>query len=333
MNFASPQQSGHFEEPALQHARTDYVRVRQAATVFDALAEVRKRPTSTGRIIYFYAVDDDGKLEGVVPTRRLLLSDPQTPISMIMVKDVIALPADATLADACEMFIVHRLLAFPIVDAERRILGCVDVELYTDELSELARREEAEDVFQLIGVRLSQIQQASITTVFNKRFPWLLCNIGGGLACAFVAGQFEGILNQVIVLSLFIPVVLALGESVSIQTLSLALQSHHGNRFRWGALWRSFRREIPVGGMLGLACGGLVALVVLVWQQKLLVALVLVSSVLLSVTSAVILGLTVPTALHAARRDPKLASGPIVLASVDLMTMFYYLGLATLVLG
>src|SRR5690606_12985871 len=160
---------------------------------------------------------------------------------------------------------------------------------YTDELSELARRDEAEDVFQLIGVRLSQIQQASVGKVFSKRFPWLLCNIGGGLACALLAGQFEGILNQVILLSLFIPAVLALGESVSIQTLSLALQSRHGNRFRWGDLWRSFGREIPVGGMLGLACGGMVALVVLIWQQKLLVALVLVGSITLAVTTAVIL--------------------------------------------
>jgi magnesium transporter len=327
-----PTPAEHLNEQALTHASKDFVQIASDETVDGALKWVRQnRPA--GRIVYFYVVDDQQRLVGVLPTRRLLLSPPETPISELMVPGVVALPADATLLDACEEFILHRFLALPIVDHERKILGVVDVELYTDEMSDLIRQEEGEDIFQLIGVRLDEVQRASLGTVFTRRFPWLLCNIGGGLACAALASRFETILNQVIVLSLFIPIVLAVAESVSIQTLSLALQAHPGNRFRWRESLAAFAREVPLGLMLGIACGGLVGLVVLVWKQEPLVALVILLAMGLAVTTAATLGLLVPTVLHTAQRDPKVASGPIVLALTDLATLFYYLGLATLLLA
>ena len=88
---------------------------------------------------YFYVVDDDERVQGVVPVRRLLLSPLDKRVEEIMVREVIALPKTATVLDACDFFILHRLLAFPVVDKERRILGIVDVELYTDELIDLDR--------------------------------------------------------------------------------------------------------------------------------------------------------------------------------------------------
>lgn len=329
---ASKTRTQHLDELAVDHARKDFVQISVSDTVENALTKVRQyRPT--GRIIYFYVVDDDERLVGVLPTRRLLLSSPETPVSDIMVAKTVTLSASSTLFDACEYFILHRFLALPIVDENGRIQGVVDVELYTDEISDLVRREESEDVFQLIGVRLAQVQKAPLLVVFTKRFPWLLTNIAGGILCALLAGQFETILNQVIVLSLFIPVVLAVAESVSIQTLSLALQSHHGNRFRWKESLRDIAREIPLGLLLGTACGLLVALVALVWKQMAMVSLTIFLSMGLAVTTAATLGLFIPTLLHSARRDPKVASGPIVLALTDSATLFYYLGLASLLLG
>lgn len=322
----------HFSELALSHARTDFVQIFVDQTIGQALAQAQ-RSKPGGRIIYFYVVDQQKRLQGVLPTRRLLLNPPETPVAEIMITSVVALPATATLLDACEQFILHRFLALPIVDAENHMVGVVDVELYTNEISDLAQRDESEDVFQLIGVRLTEVQKAPVLTVFGRRFPWLLCNIGGGLLCALVAGQFEVILNQVIVLSLFIPVVLAVAESVSIQTLSLALQSHHGNRFSWADTARAFAREVPLGLLLGGACGGLVAAVVLVWQQMGLVALSVFLSISLAVTTAAIFGLLIPTILHTAQRDPKVASGPIVLALTDFAALFYYLGIATWLLA
>ena len=91
-----------------------------------------------GRVIYFYAWTTTA-VRGVLPTRRLLLSPPRTPLTDVMVAKVVTLPAAATVLDACEFFIQHRLLAFPVVDADGRLLGVVDIDLYTNELARLDR--------------------------------------------------------------------------------------------------------------------------------------------------------------------------------------------------
>lgn len=320
------------EDKALDHARHDYVQIAADQTLAEALAQIQ-RQENVGRIVYFYVADGEGRLCGILPTRRLLLNPPQTKVADVMVKNPVALPADATVLDACEFFIQHRFLALPIVDAERNLLGVIDVEIYTQELSDIAAREENEDIFQLIGVRVAQVQQKSLPVVFARRFPWLLCNIGGGLACAFIAGMFEAVLAEVIALALFIPVVLALAESVAIQTLTLTLQAHHGLAFSWRQILKELAGQAPIGVSLGLASGGLVALVSWIWHGQPGVAGVILLSITAAVTTAAMLGLIVPALLGAFRRDPKVASGPLALALTDMLTLVYYFGLATLWLG
>ena len=183
------------------HVRHDFVRLSVGDTVAQALAGVQKgRPE--GRIVYFYVVDEKGRLEGVIPTRRLLLSPPQTPLAgdhgtayrhAARARRRFWTPVNSS---PC-----NRLLALPVVDHEGRIVGVVDVELYTDEISDLIRQQENEDIFQLIGVRLARLRQASVPAAFRGRFPWLLCNIAGGLACAVLAAAFQDVLDQVIVLA------------------------------------------------------------------------------------------------------------------------------------
>src|SRR5271166_4217174 len=96
----------------------DWTRLSPQQTVGQALQWLRDHPPA-GRIIYFYVVDEAGRLCGVVPIRRLVLSRPENLLREIMVHRVITLPATATVLDACEFFIQHRLLAFPVVDDER----------------------------------------------------------------------------------------------------------------------------------------------------------------------------------------------------------------------
>ena len=133
-----------------QHIHQDFPRLLAGQTVREALDWLRQNPPG-GRIIYFYVVDGEGRLEGVVPTRRLILSPADKRIADIMVRQVVAVPAQATVLEACEFFIQHRLLAYPVVDEKRRLLGVVDVELYTDELDNLGNADAREDLFQLIG--------------------------------------------------------------------------------------------------------------------------------------------------------------------------------------
>jgi magnesium transporter len=141
------------EEPVERHLHQDFVRIDASQTVAEALEVLRRNPPR-GPIHYFYVVDGQGRLEGVLPTRRLLLAAPHQSVADIIVRAVVMLPARATVLQACEFFIQHRFLALPVVDDDRRLLGIVDVSLYIDELTQLDDGRVRDDLFQLLGVHI-----------------------------------------------------------------------------------------------------------------------------------------------------------------------------------
>jgi magnesium transporter len=319
-------------ESVTRHMRRDFILLHDGQTVGEALTAVRERQPE-GRIIYFYVVDENGRLRGVVPTRRLLLSSPDTPLVSVMVAPVITVPESATVLEACEFFTLHRLLAFPVVDGERRMVGLVDVDLYTEELTDIDRREGNDELFQLIGVHLTASQQALPLVSFRRRFPWLLCNIAAGVLAALLAGLYEDELQKVVALALFIPVVLALAESVAIQSVSLALQTLRGRAPTWAAMLPRLGRELATGSLLGAACGTLVGLVALAWLRQPGVAACILGGIGGGVAVAACLGLAVPYVLRLLRRDPQVAAGPIALAAADMTTLLVYFNLARWLLG
>jgi magnesium transporter len=317
--------------PVAPHVRREFTRLGAEQTVGEALEWLRSNPPPE-RIIYFYVVDGDGRLEGVVPTRRLLLAPPDRRIADIMIRKVVALPIGATVEEACEFFIQYRFLAFPVVDSERRLVGVVDVELYTTELDQLGDATQREELFQRIGVRVAGAQQAP-WAAFRRRFPWLGCNLAGGILAAFLSGIFEDTLATTVALALFIPVVLNLAESVSSQSVSLTLHLLGVQRPRWKALPELLGRELTTGLFLGGACGAIVGLVALAWLNQVRVALALLGGIAGGVTLSAALGLTVPLLLRLLRLDPRVAAGPIVLAGADIVTILLYLNLARWLLG
>jgi magnesium transporter len=307
--------------------RADFARLGPNQTVREAIRTARAAPPE-GRIIYFYVLDEEDRLVGVVPTRRLLLSDDAILIRDIMVQRVVAIPSSATVLDACEFFLLHRLLAFPVVDAERGMLGVVDVDLYTNELADLDRREDLDDLFQLIGVHYQETQSRSAVASFASRFPWLIANIAGGIVAAFLSGLFQAELEQAVALAMFIPVVLALAESVSIQSVSIALQRLHGRRPTVAGLLRDIRNESATGFLLGGASASTVAVVALTWLGQGPVVLALLGGITGGVVAAAIIGVSIPNGLRLLSREPQVAAGPISLAATDMVTLTVYLCLA-----
>jgi magnesium transporter len=324
---APPTIDSHLADPVTRHMRTDFARLNVGHTVGEAIATIRARPPE-GRIIYFYVVADGDRLQGVVPTRRLLLDHESTPIRDIMVRKVTAIPADATVLDACEFFLLHRLLAFPVVDDEKRLVGIVDVDLYTEELADVDRREDSEALFQLIGVHLQESQQSSPLSAFRSRFPWLIANISGGIVAAFLSGAFAVELQKLVALALFIPVVLALAESVSIQSVSLALQALRGGRPTLPSILKKLRTESLTGLLLGLAGGAAVAAVAAIWLRDIRLVCCLLGGIVGGVACAAVVGTLLPNLLRLMRREPQVAAGPIALAITDMLTLLIYFSLA-----
>ena len=309
------------------HMHQDFTRVLLGQTVGEALDGLRQHPPR-GRIIYFYVVDEQGRLHGVVPTRRLILSPREQALADIMVRRIVALPAEATVEDACEFFIQHRLLALPIVDDDKRLLGAVDVELYTTEVGQLGEASTRGDLFRLLGVQVTSAHQRSPLLAFRNRAPWLSCNLAAGILAAFLSGVYENELNRVVALAFFIPVVLNLAESVSSQSVSLTLQWLHGPPPTWRSLWAKVRSELATGLLLGLASGSVLALVALSWLRQFKVALCLVGGITGGVAASAVLGMTMPILLRWFRLEPRVAAGPIALAGADVVTILLYFNLA-----
>src|SRR4029079_9905326 len=167
---------------------------------------------------------EDGKLVGVVPTRRLILSDPSARAKDVMIHPVYSVNRKQRVCQALETLLQLRLLALPVVDDDGRLTGIFDMPAF-DERLDLQRREAAEEAFQLVGIHIEDARNRSLAHVLSNRFPWLLMNIASGLAAAFIANLLDEVLKTVVAISFFIPMVLTLAESVAMQTVTMSLQS------------------------------------------------------------------------------------------------------------
>jgi len=326
-----------FDSPVIKHARKDFPLLDADMTVGKALDRIRREGVGE-RVIYFFAVDSDKRLVGVLPTRRLLTNALETPLRDIMVRRVVAIPATATVLDACEFFVLYKFFAFPVVDEQRRVVGLIDVSLFAEEI--LGEREQQarpatpvrDDIFEVLGFHLEQIRGASPWRVFRFRFPWLLVTVSAGTICAILAGAFEATLARSLIVAFFLTMVLGLNESVSAQSMSVTIQMLRSAPVTWTWFATALRREFITALLIGLTCGSIVAAIVLLWRHDLRGAFAIGGSIALSLVSASLFGLGVPSLLHRLKLDPKIAAGPITLALADIFALLLYFTTAHLVL-
>ena len=220
---AKPNPHLNLDRPVRELAHVDYMQLFDSETVGQSLGRIRGEHLSE-RIVYFYAIGKGDKLVGVVPARRMIVSGEQTLIRDILVSPVISVPEHATLREAFETMAGRKLLAVPLVDSENRISGVIDIRNYSEEALDFERREAAERMFQILGIHIENAQKG-IWPSFRSRFPWMLCNIASGLAAAAITGAYSGVLQHTVALAFFFSVVLGIAESVSMQSVSIGLQS------------------------------------------------------------------------------------------------------------
>jgi magnesium transporter len=330
-----------FNAPVVDHARRDFPLLAADMTVGEALDRIRREGVGE-RVIYFYAIDDQDRLVGVVPTRRLLTASLEKPLRQIMVPRVVAVPASATILDACEFFVLYKFLAFPIVDEQRRVVGIIDANLFAEEILEAGETESRQvgtatphlspEFFEALGFHIERIRGASPLRVFRFRFPWLLVTVTGGTLSAILAGFFEATIAHSLVLAFFLTMVLGLNESVSMQSMSVTIHALRSVHVTWLWLGTAFRRELTTAFLLGVACGLIVGVIAWLWRNDLRGALVIGGSIALSLVTACALGLGVPSLLHRFKLDPKISAGPVTLALADFIALVIYFTSAWLVL-
>ena len=335
--MSEPVKLPDFNSSIAEHARKDFPLLDAQMSVAEALDRIRREGIGE-RVIYFFAVDEEKRLVGVLPTRRLLTAPLEARLEEIMVRRVVAIPATATVLEACEFFVLYKFFAFPVVDSQRHVIGIVDVSLFAEEMLEAGEREEKQEaqmsdqIFEAIGFRLAEVRGASAWRVFRFRFPWLLVTVAAGTISALLAGAFEATLAHGLVIAFFLTMVLGLNESVSAQSMSVTIQTLRSATVTWSWFWNALRRELATAVLLGLACGTVVAVIVWLWRRNLVAAGVIGGSIALSLVTACLFGLCVPSLLHRSKLDPKIAAGPVTLALADVFALVIYFTSAWLVL-
>lgn len=329
---------GTYSQRIVDFVRKDFTTLNKNLTVDEALKKIRYEGVGE-RIVYFYVIDEEDKLVGVLPTRRFLIAKENQKIEEIMVKRVAALPQHSTVYDALEFFATYKFLAFPVVDEEKKIIGIVDVNLFTDELLEEKDNDEEElekfdydSIFETIGFRINEIKNASPTKAWRIRIPWLFATVSSGIICALITGAFQTTLTQSIILVFFFTLILGLGESISIQSMTVTIQTLKTKKPTLKWFKENFIKEIKTAFLLGITCSVVVFIIALIWKKEFTPSFIIGISIVLVQIISSLLGLIIPTILHKTKLDPKIAAGPITLALADISTIITYFGLATIIL-
>jgi magnesium transporter len=303
--------------------------VHAGATAEEARALLRERKLDH-HLFYVYVVDGDDRLLGQVSARRLLLSHGDEPITELMHAAPAVVAFTDTVGRAFEYLATYRQLAIPVVDGDQRLLGVVDVTAWTADAADRLEGGRAE-FFGRLGAAVEEHRLGGPIRGFQMRMPWLLCNIASGLGCAFIAEAHKELLETVIVLAAFIPLVLTVTESVGVQAAELSVGLLRSNA-SLAAFLRRLRTEAATSILLGVAAGGIVGLSTLIFTQpeeRNRIILILLVSVIAAMMIAALIGSFVPRILRWLGADPKFASGPVTLMAVDVASTLTYLTVAT----
>ncbi len=321
-------------KPVTAFMRPVEITILSNQSIGESINVIRKaRPSA--RILYVYVIDDTGRLVGVCSTRSLLLNEPATCVSKAMDTALVTMPSHATLDLAIDLFALHRLLALPVVDDDTGLLrGILDVQVYAEEVLDMAEARRGTDIFQLIGLSAEELRDAKPLKLVKARLPWLFFNLVSGMICAFIGALFTETLEKAIVLAMFIPLVLTLSESTAVQSVSDGLSSmpRNSKKSRLKELLQRLRREWVVSTIVAWSLAILVGLLALLWRTGYEAPGVIALATAVSILVAATIGKLVPSALHALKLDPKLAAGPVSLAFTDVAAMLIYMSFGALLL-
>ncbi len=289
--------------------------------------ELIRNSNLTGNIFYCYVTDNDGKLVGIVPLRRLITADKKTKISAIMVRNPIKLTADSSVDTALEFFLFYKFVAFPVIDERGKLIGITRANDFIENTMahEKKTEHERDDLLRIIGIQLEEFRKPTIFKSTLLRFPYLLFNISSGLVCAFITKLFGRTIDEFIFITFFITIILGLAESIGTQAVAVTL-SYLDKTIK---IKRLVLYEVAVGAKMGLLCGGLLYLVSFFWIGSHQFALTLSLTIVLTLVTASFLGCSLPILFKKIGANPAHASCPLVLAIADIISLTSYFSLGT----
>ncbi len=279
--------------------------------------------------LYVYAVDENGRLQGVLRLRDLLFRDLRLTVASVMINDVRSISVNADQEEIANIFQKYNYLALPVVDDFGKLVGLVT----SDDVIDVIQEEATEDMQRMVGLSGEEMVTTPWSRSAKNRIPWLLVNLGTAFLAAWVVSMFEDTLVKYAILAAFLPIVGGMGGNAGAQTLtivvrSLALGEIEDNEWR-----RVLTKEIIVSVVSGLVIGSTVGFISWLWMGSWVLGAVVCLAMQLNMIAAAMAGVLVPIGLRAVKVDPALASSIMVTTVTDVMGFFLFLSLASLALN
>ena len=317
---------GYPEDSAGAMMTTDVFTLYQDTSCQDALKSLQDQ-TEAEMVFYLYITDDDDRLVGVASLRALATTRSNTLLKDIMVKRVHSVRPETDQEDVAQIVAQYNYLAVPVLDADDHLIGIVTV----DDVVDVIREEATEDFLQMAGAgKDREILLKSSWENARARLPWLFASWIGGIVAATIIGAFEHMLQSIIALAAFIPVIIGMGGNIGTQSSTIIVRGMATGRIEIGSEMKVLFKEIRVGLILGGLYGlmlGLFAKFRFIDVDPML-GVVVGLSIGCSMLMAVAVGTFIPMFLRKVDIDPAIATGPFVTTSIDILGVLFYFVIA-----
>ena len=310
---------------------TEYVSLRPSMTVEEAILRIRRQGVDKETIYTCYVTAKDRTLIGLVTVKDLLLAeDDETPISDIMLTNLISVTTRTDQEEVAHMFSKYNFLALPVVDGENRMVGIVTF----DDAMDVMEEEATEDIEMMSGMLPSEktYLKSNVFELFKNRIPWLMLMMVSATFTGLIITSFEGALAAQVALTAFIPMLMGTGGNSGSQSSVTVIRALSLGELKFRdigiVLWKELRTSILCGVALAIVCFAKIWLVdkLLFGNQDitLMVDLVVCLALCVTVIVAKIVGCLLPMAAKAMKLDPAVMASPFISTIVDALSLLVY---------
>ncbi|MEL6911995.1 MAG: magnesium transporter [Cyanobacteria bacterium J06648_1] len=322
---------GYGEETAGRIMTPEYISLKENLTVSQTLERIRNLANASEVVYYLYVTDNSRRLTGIVSLRDLVIAAPDTTLTEIMTRDVVFVHTDTDREEVARTIQRYDIVAVPVVDSEERLVGVVTV----DDIIDIIEQEATEDIYALGGVQSDKDNyfQTNLLTVARRRVVWLFVLLLTNTVTGAIIRSQEALLQQVVILAAFIPLLTGTGGNVGAQSSTVVIRGLNTDEIANMGAGKVIFREATAGILLGLILGSVATLWAYLLQGSLAVAISVGISLVAIALLASVAGSALPFMFRSLGLDPALMSAPFITTAVDVLGVLIYFSIAKTILG
>ncbi|HZJ83656.1 MAG TPA: magnesium transporter [Clostridia bacterium] len=310
----------------------EFVDLKKEMTADEALQYIRKNGLDKETINICYVMNANRKLEGIVPIRKLILSDPSELIKNIMTTSIITVHTLDDQEEIADIFKKYDLIALPVVDNESRLVGIITI----DDIVDIIEQENTEDFQKMAAMQPTDEEylKTNVRVLAKHRIPWLLILMISATITGSIIQKYEDILSSVAILTSFIPMLMDTGGNAGSQSATLVIRGLALGEISLNDTLKVIMKELGVSIIVGLILSIMNFIRILIMgQASVLIAATVSASLFITVLLSKTIGGSLPIIAKKMGLDPAIMAGPLITTVVDALALMAYFSMTSWVLG